>query len=88
MRSYFYYYRKFMRMIPYNVEEMKERFERMSLSEIMEEYFYVNRMRNELLSGRYSEEFVHRYCEPLDEAWDYLGHYLAQHYCSMHDFPF
>lgn len=69
------------RPMPYNVEDLKNRFESMKLHEIADEYYYVDRMRNELLTNDvYNEEFVYKYIEPLDEAWDFLGQYLAKLY--------
>lgn len=73
--------KEFMRLKPYNAEELKEKFDSMSLCEIASEYYYVDRLRHELLTNAfYTEDFVNKYIEPLDEAWDFLGQYLAKVY--------
>ena len=88
MGNLFTFLKDFMRYKPYDVEELKAKFTSMSITDIMKEYYYVDRMRAELLSGKYPEEMVFEYCEPLDEAWDFLGQFLAHQYCSIHGLPF
>lgn len=89
MSNIFTILKEFMRLKPYDVEAMKANFPSMTVNEIAKEYYYVDRVRHELLSNKiYSEEFVGEYIAPLDEAWDFLGQYLAKHYCNILGYPF
>lgn len=67
----------------YNYESLRKRFTKMSTEEIMYEFAYVVEERNKLPNLGLSSAFFER-SEPLDEAIDFLGGYLACLYCVEH----
>ena len=70
---------------PYDFEELKRRFETMSNQDIMQEYAELTLRRNELMKWDVFDEFL-KLIEDVDNARDYLGHYIAMLYCGMNGY--
>ena len=71
-------------MTVYNFEELQKRFVSMTFVEILEEYAKIQRdiAVTEKMPFESKEFYLHR--EPLDEAKDYLGFYIAGVCCEEH----
>lgn len=73
--------------LPYDFEKLLNRLESMSDEEIMHEYTEVSNVRISLMQNP-DENYVYTYIEPIDQAHDLLGHYLARKLCTENGFKF
>lgn len=63
----------------YDFEKLKSRFEFMSKDEIIQEWIKLSEIHKHLMTC--DLETVGEYCEPIDQAREFLGFYLANLYC-------
>lgn len=61
---------------PYNIEELKKRFESMTDEEVYREYALITEKRWRLLDSYRFDIFIDLIGD-IDEARDFLGHYIA-----------
>ena len=74
----------------YSFKELYDRFDSMDGEEIMDEYHKVFHSLHDLLDKEYKELSTEEWgvIEQLDKANDFLGHYLAQSFCTHCGYTF
>lgn len=63
----------------YDFEKLKLGFEFMTNDNIIQEWIKVSDLHRQLMAC--DLETVHAYCEPIDQAREFLGFYLANLFC-------
>nr|CRY97532.1 hypothetical protein [uncultured prokaryote] len=69
------------KQLHYDFEKLKLKFQFMTKDEIIQEWLKVSDLHRQLMDC--SIEDVFEYCEPIDQAREFLGFYLADLLCSI-----